>query len=222
MTSNINFYPNNRIKVITEEGYAKSIIQEVDERTLSIGLPMINQTYLAMREGEIYEAIYNDGNGNVFKFKIDVIGRKFEKIPLIVISRPYSIQKIQRREYVRINYTGIVNYYLTPNYPTQNLKNYDILDFNVGYALDLSGGGMKIKIAEEVKKGDYIIAQLKIDNEDIIALSRVVRVERDKEEKYICGLSFLTIEGNEREKLIKYIFNQMRKTLKTNRGDGRE
>lgn len=222
MTSNINFYPNNRIKVITEEGYAKSIIQDVDERTLSIGLPMINHTYIAMRQGEVYEAIYNDGKGNVFKFKIDVIGRKFEKIPLIVISKPYDIQKIQRREYVRINYTGIVNYYLTPNYPTQNLRNYDILDFNVGYALDLSGGGMKIKIAEEVKNGDYVIAQLKIDDEDIIALSRVVRVERDKEEKYICGLSFLSIEGNEREKLIKYIFNEMRKTLKTNRGDGRE
>lgn len=222
MTSNINFYPNNRIKVITEEGYAKSIIQEVDERTLSIGLPMINQTYLAMREGEVYEAIYNDGKGNVFKFKIDVIGRKFETIPLIVISKPYNIQKIQRRANVRINYTGIVNYYLTPNYPTQNLKNYDILDFNVGYALDLSGGGMKIRIAEEVKKDDYIITQLKIDNEDIMALSRVVRVERDKEEKYVCGLIFVSIEGNEREKLIKYIFNEMRKTLKTNRGDGRE
>ncbi len=222
MTSNINFYPNNRIKVITEEGYAKSIIQDVDERTLSIGLPMINHTYIAMRQGEVYEAIYNDGKGNVFKFKIDVIGRKFEKIPLIVISKPYDIQKIQRREYVRINYTGIVNYYLTPNYPTQDLKKYDILDFNVGYALDLSGGGMKIKIAEEVKNGDYVITQLKIDDEDIIALSRVVRVERDKEEKYICGLSFLSIEGNEREKLIKYIFNEMRKTLKTNRGDGRE
>ncbi|HAG43478.1 MAG TPA: hypothetical protein DCL31_09195 [Clostridium sp.] len=92
----------------------------------------------------------------------------------------------------------------------------------MGYALDLSGGGMKIKIAEEVKNGDYVITQLKIDDEDIIALSRVVRVERDKEEKYICGLSFLSIEGNEREKLIKYIFNEMRKTLKTNRGDGRE
>jgi len=222
MTSNINFYPNNRIKVITEEGYAKSIIQDVDERTLSIGLPMINHTYIAMRQGEVYEAIYNDGKGNVFKFKIDVIGRKFEKIPLIVISKPYDIQKIQRREYVRINYTGIVNYYLTPNYPTQNLRNYDILHFNVGYALDLSGGGMKIKIAEEVKNGDYVIAQLKIDGEDIIALSRVVRVERDKDEKYICGLSFLSIEENEREKLIKYIFNEMRKTLKTNRGDGRE
>ena len=93
MASNINFYPNNRIKFVTEEGYAKSIIQDVDEKTLSIGLPMINQTYLAMRQGEVYEAVYNDGYGNVFKFKVDVIGRKFEKIPLIVISRPYDIKK---------------------------------------------------------------------------------------------------------------------------------
>lgn len=222
MASNIKFYPNNRIKFVTEEGYAKSIIQEVDERTLSIGLPMTNQTYVAMRQGEVYEAVYNDGYGNVFKFKIDVIGRKFEKIPLIVISKPYDIKKIQRREHVRICYTGIVNYYLTPNYPTKDLKNYDVVDFNVGYALDLSGGGMKIKIGEEVKEGDYLITQIKIDNEDIMALGKVVRVECDKDGKYICGLSFLTIERNEREKLIKYIFNEMRKTLKTNRGDGRE
>ncbi|GAA0121382.1 MAG: PilZ domain-containing protein [Clostridium argentinense] len=222
MASNINFYPNNRIKFVTEEGYAKSIIQDVDEKTLSIGLPMINQTYLAMRQGEVYEAVYNDGYGNVFKFKVDVIGRKFEKIPLIVISRPYDIKKIQRREYVRISYTGIVNYYLTANYPDKEINKYDIKDFNVGYALDLSGGGMKIKIGEKVNKGDYVIAQIKIDDEEIITLGRVVRVECDKDGKYICGLIFLTIEKNEREKLIGYIFNEMRKTLKTNRGDGRE
>ena len=71
--------------------------------------------------------------------------------------------------------------------------------------------------------GSYVAKEVfNIDDEEIITLGRVVRVECDKDGKYICGLIFLTIEKNEREKLIGYIFNEMRKTLKTNRGDGRE
>lgn len=221
MKNKIKFHPNTVLEIITEEGYAKTTIQEVEEDSISILIPTINGTYLTMRQDEKYEIFYNNKKGGVYKFKIDVMGRKYDKVPLIVLGEPYEVKKVQRRKYVRISHSGIVNYYITKNYPKQKFKNYDILDFKVGYTVDLSGGGLRLRVSEKPELEDYIIMHLNIE-EDFIVLGKVVRVEEDNNGKYTCGVDFLEIEENEREKVIRYVFMEMRRMLKTSGGDSFE
>ncbi|GAA0125340.1 flagellar brake domain-containing protein [Clostridium sp. CTA-19] len=221
MSINIKFHPNTILEVLTEEGYAKTTIQEVEKDTIAIFIPTINNTYLTMRPNEKYEVIYNDRKGKVYKFKVNVVGRKYDEVPLVILGQPYDIRKIQRRKYVRISHTGIVNYYITKNYPKNKLNSYDILDFKVGYTVDLSGGGLKIRIAEKPQLKDYIIMHLNV-TEEIIVLGQIVRIEQDYENKYVCGVDFLEIEEQEREKVIRYIFMEMRRMLKTSGGDNFE
>ncbi|MGG7163956.1 flagellar brake protein [Clostridium ihumii] len=216
--SNIKFHPNTKLEIITEDGYAKTIIQDVEDENIAILIPTINSTYVAMRQGEKYEAIYNDKKGGVYKFKFDVEGRKYDKVPLIVLGEPYDIKKIQRRKYVRISYTGIINYYLLKTYPKKELMSYDILDFKVGYTVDLSGGGIRMRMSEKPDLDDYMIINLNL-NEEIIILGKVVRIEEDGNGKYLCGIDFLEIEETEREKVIRYIFMEMRRMLKTSGGE---
>lgn len=217
MSCKIKFYPNTKIEFFTKEGYAISNIQSLDSGSISVSVPVINSTYLTMKKGEEYEAIYSDLKNNIFKFTVKILDHKKDRIPLIITSEPYDIIKIQRRNYVRISQCVSVKYCLMKEIPDKDIKSYDASNFNFAYILDLSGGGAKIKLEEYAKVNDYVILHLDVDG-TIIVLAKIVRVQQDKENHSICGVKFVNLDFNSREKIIQYIFKEMRRILKNSGG----
>ncbi|ASW43081.1 flagellar brake protein [Clostridium isatidis] len=196
---------NNKLEVFYDKKNYKSVIQDIreKEKEVLISIPVFDGEYLTLATGTIIEQIYYDNNGNVYQFKSKVLGRiKERNLSLYRLSSPYDIKKIQRRDYVRVNFVKAINYLHSNNIEEKYKK---------ALLLDLSGGGMKMKVEEKLEKGDVIFSKIIYEDSIINVNGKVVRVERTDDNKFICGINFSDISEKTREEIIKIVFKVMRK-----------
>lgn len=197
---------NNKIEVIYGEKNYKSVIQDIreEEDEILIFIPVLDGEYLTLVTGRVIEQIYYDNNGNVYQFKSKVLGRIKEKnLSLYRFSSPFDVRKIQRRDYVRVNFIKAINYLSSKDIEKEKYKK--------ALLLDLSGGGMKIKVDEKLDKNDLIFSKIIYDDSIIDVNGKVVRVEKTEDKEYICGINFSDIEERTREEIIRIVFKVMRK-----------
>ncbi|MBU5454797.1 flagellar brake protein [Caproiciproducens sp. MSJ-32] len=196
---------NNKLEVLYDKKNYKSVIQDIREKEeeILISIPVLDGEYLTLATGTIIEQIYY-GNNNIYQFKTKILGRTKERnLSLYRLSLPYDIKKIQRRDYVRVNFVKIINYI--------NAKDIENEKYKKALLLDLSGGGMRIKVEEKLEKDDIILAKIVYENSIINVNGKVIRVERTEDNKYICGIIFSDINERTREEIIKIVFKVMRK-----------
>ena len=94
------------------------------------------------------------------------------------------------------------------------------MEINHAIAVDLSGGGIRFMAEEEGKKDEYLFISMllrSLDNSQLLEIAgRVLycnRVEGDRgKKKYEYRVQFLTRDQKKREAVIKYIFEQERKS----------
>ncbi|MPL99958.1 Flagellar brake protein YcgR [bioreactor metagenome] len=200
---------NCKIDVLWGEDIYKSTIQDIKDEEILITVPVSNGVYLTLGDGEKLEQIFYDNKGNVFGYKSEVLGRITENnIPFYRIGKPFEITRIQRRNYVRVNILQVINY-IKEEELEKEIKEEE--KYEHALLLDLSGGGMRIKIKEELSYNDIIVANLIHDNEKIIVRGKIVRIEKTEDKKYVCGIDFNDIDNVTREKIIRTVFRIMRK-----------
>ena len=196
---------NGNIQILEGEVFYKSNLQDVTESYILIDIPVNNGIYLTMNDNDEIEAEHYVDGGSYYKFNCRVLGRTREgKLNLYKLSKPYNISKIQRRNYVRVD---MVEYAF---YKLQNDNGEEV--WKKGIILDLSGGGMKIKIEEKLSLIDRVTVNIFIaENEKVQIVGEVVRVEKSNTGEYICGLKFKEISERTRDKILQKVFEQMRK-----------
>lgn len=200
---------NSIVAILYKENIYKSSIQDITYNEILITIPVSDGIYLTLNNGDEIEQIFYDHKGNVFTYKTKVLGRYIEKeIPFYRLNKPYDIKKIQRRDYFRVNVVQVINYM-----KETNLKKDIIREENFEHALllDLSGGGMRIKVKEKLSCNDTIISNLTYENEKMVIKGKVVRIEKTEDRRYIYGITFMDIDNSTREKIIKTVFTIMRK-----------
>lgn len=208
---------NNKIEVIWEKQYFKSNIQDINEEYFEISIPTKNGEYIPLRAGDLAEVIYYQ-DLNIFQFDARVIGRKVDGIPLIMLEIPKIYKVVQRRQYYRVaklDYLAVANFeklptgdVYKPNTAKKQRDTNKVLQKVV--LLDLSGGGMRIKVEQPIKYGDILHFFLNTLKGEIEIYGKAVRVERDEQRFYVCGIHFLDLTNLEREKIIQYTFEIMR------------
>jgi len=213
----LNLSINNKIEVIWEKQVFKSNIQDIDEDFFYIGIPTKDGEYIPLRAGDLAEVVYYQ-DLDIFQFDARVVGRKVDTIPLIILQIPTVYKVVQRRQYyrvVKLDYLTVVNFEKLASRDeyksnaVKKLRNPKNLLKKV-VLLDLSGGGMRIKVEEHIKYGDILHFFLNTLKGELEIYGEVVRVEQDEQKSYICGIYFLDLTNNEREKIIQYTFEIMR------------
>lgn len=200
---------NSMVGILWEENIYKSTVQDITENEILISIPVSDGSYLTLKDGDEIEQIFYDDKGNVFAYKTNVLGRYVEKgIPFYRLSKPYDIKKIQRRDYVRVNIAQIINYIRETDLE-KDIKGEE--RYENALLLDLSGGGMRIKVKEKLSLKDSIILNLTYENEEIVVKGKVIRIEKTDDKRYIYGVIFMDIDNLTREKIIKTVFTIMRK-----------
>lgn len=200
---------NRKIDVLWAEDIYKSTIQDIKDEEILITVPVSNGVYLTLEDGEKLEQIFYDNKGNVFGYKSEVLGRITENnIPFYRIGKPFEITRIQRRNYVRVNILQVINY-IKEEELEKEIKEEE--KYEHALLLDLSGGGMRIKIKEELSYNDIIVANLIHDNKKITVRGKIVRIEKTEDKKYVCGIDFDDMDNVTREKIIRTVFRIMRK-----------
>ncbi|MCB2288890.1 flagellar brake domain-containing protein [Clostridium sp. CS001] len=209
----VDFKVNMKLELFIDEKYFNCNIQDITDEYIATNIPVSTGQYIPLSRGTAVEVIYYEED-SIYKFKSSVIGRKFENIPILLLAQPTEIEKIQRRKYFRITLLNSVKYKNLKNEPKTNPKTIEDSEYTNGVLLDLSGGGMKIKVAEHVKQNDFLLVSLTINNENLLVVGQAMRIIKDDEGRFVCGLSFEFLDNSTREVIIKFIFQLMREQMK--------
>ncbi len=153
-----------------------------------------------------------------------------ENLYLLLIEPRSPLEKFQRREYYRFECVMDMQYMMITDEEAEieditELKEHHRLNYpedlaREAIAVDISGGGLRFVANMPGTKGDYLVLSLRLENESMNYLLEIVgkvllcqEIESgDKEKKYEYRINFLMRDQKEREKIIKYIFEQERKS----------
>lgn len=153
--------------------------------------------------------VYYTTDRAAYKFKSKILKRTNKPIPLLLIERSDSVNRIQRRDFFRLDVTGKVDIYkMTSNksYPKK---------VAAARLLDISGGGIQMQLQKKLEKGEEILLSLKnILRPKEFIKSKIVRVKKENNEVYNYGVKFKEIEKEQREEIIKWIFAYQRQSRK--------
>lgn len=209
----VDFKLNKKLEILVDEKYFNSNVQDVTKDYIAISIPTNAGEYLPLSKGAMIEVIYYEEE-NIYKFESTIIGRKFENIPILLLAKPKEIKKIQRRKYVRVPLIQTAKYINFKNDPKTNLSKIDAKKYLKAVLVDLSGGGMRVKVSEEIKSNDFLLVSLTVNEEDVLIVGQTKRIVKDDDGRFICGLSFESLDNGTREQLIRYIFQLMRNQMK--------
>ena len=158
-----------------------------------------------IRRGKELTLVFIGRNG-LYKQPVEV--RQFKRDPILSLEviRAGELKKLQRRRYVRVPVGEEIEY------------SVDNGNFERGLMVDVSGGGIKLKIdeldgLEEGKEIDLKLLPLSL-SQDIIK-GQVVRVREEEDSdtgeiSYNLGIKFLGISDKVREEIIEWGFVKQR------------
>lgn len=217
--TDVNFKVNSKCEILIKNKVYKSSIQDIGGDYVGISIPISNGEYAPLNNNDQVTVVYYNEN-DIYGFNAGIIGRKMDKIPIILLTKPKDIKKIQRRKFFRVNLLKEVQYLKTDkNISDSALERLtrNSKAFTKAFMIDLSGGGFRLKTKEEIKSGDIFIIKIPLDHEDIFVLSNCIRVFKDMDSNlYVSGFSFFNIDAKMQDKIIAYVFGIMREQMKKN------
>lgn len=204
-----NLDVNDRIEVVVGDKSYKTLVVDIQEDFLKINIPVFNGDYLMLHTGEKIEMnSYLDEN-RCFNFHSEVISRGKEgSIIYYKISIPFDVKKIQRRNFFRVGLLDTIEY---KNITNVNKEDIDNIPYKEALMVDLSGGGLKLKTKDAIKKDDVLLISMMIKDTLIELKSDVVRVENTEQKDYVCGVKFLNITEAQIDIIIQELFEVVRR-----------
>jgi c-di-GMP-binding flagellar brake protein YcgR len=181
-----------------------------------------------------FNAVFNTKKG-MFQLTGEITKRgRFENFPVYVFEPSTDLKKVQRRDYFRFECLISVNILPIPEdvalLPNMVLVEDDLEKYGNTYGspvegniVDLSGGGAKIHAKNDINTDRYMYVSFRLKsssvNEVINTIARKVRSEHKKElGVYEHRIEFLFKEAEDREIIIKYIFDEERRLRKKDQG----
>lgn len=192
-------------------------IEEVQEEALIASAPIRLGHVVAVKPGTPVEVQYHRHH-TMYGFQATVLDFRPGHLPLITVTRPAEVRKVQRREHVRWPVSLPVT--VIPRTGPGEVR---------GRAVDLSGGGLAADLPGEWEGGQEVRLQfsLRPDRPEtcVEAEARVVRVWRPEASEGAApargirraprvAFEFTRIAPSVRERIIRYIFARQREFLR--------
>lgn len=179
-----------------------SRVEEITKNYMVIAMPMSKGYPIFLQAGEPFFGKIML-NSSAYRFKSNFLDKKMHPIPIWKIAIPYDIEKVQMREFVRIEAMLPVSIQFMPI--EENSQPIHML------TKDISGGGTQIVSKQSIIIGSKLQLNIDIPDFGMITVSgEVVREDRPQADNalYWIGLKFLDIQEKDRNKIIKYIFKK--------------
>lgn len=205
---------NKKIEIEVKEGVYrgtfKSRIEGVEDREITITVPIKKGEYMPLRVGTRVSLMVYDETA-ICVFQCRVTGRKKGNIPLLVLELPDTFKRIQRRNFYRLK----INLPLL--YRPLTIDDEEEEEFFKGDMVDISGGGLQMRFTSE--EDIYPISarlEFKIDFPDLGELwLKGMVVSRFKRKGVIhIGVKFYNITTKVQDDIVGWIFKKMRSMRK--------
>lgn len=200
---------NDRIEVIGSEKSYRSLIIDKNDEFIWINIPVNDGEYLMLHSGESVNMNLYSEDGRCFNFSGNVISKgKQGNVLFYQLTSPYNIKKIQRRNFFRVDTINTVEYKNITNVSVEEIFN---MPYEKSLMVDLSGGGIKLKLKENVKSQDTILVKLLVKGRELILKGNIVRIENTEDKEKLCGIKFSDITQGQSDLIIEELFEIMRK-----------
>ena len=188
MSVKVEFLFNSKIEIEYNDELYKCNIQDVTDEYIGISIPVHDGKYLPLAKGEKVTGLYFHGK-DIYKFETVVVGRKIEKILIIMLKKPEKITKIQRRNFARVSLMLNVCCVLVCTEKNMYTIGDNQIEFFDAYSLDISGGGMRLaidrKFEKKIQRGNMLMVTIPLINENLTVKGKIVRVENDRKNPMI-------------------------------------
>ena len=208
---------NDRLQLIikgTDEEVPTTYLSRVEnicDGEITISWPTSRGIRAPVHDGDILSLFYTDTHA-VYLLDACVLRRLPEPIPLVVARAAGSVQRIQRREYVRV--PAMVDVRLSARVITAK-PSRDAeagTDFITTRTLDISGGGFAINHAASPRTGtlyDVVLSVPTLD-EPLKMTAKVVRSESAVDPVrgvyFRIGFAFIQVKESVRRQIVSYVF----------------
>lgn len=220
----------------TSKTYVSQVVDFIDEDTISIASPIKDGLIVILERWANYRLYFYTVKG-LYQCNCLVLKKYREnKMPMVMVKLTSELEKIQRRQYYRLECIHEIEYRLI----TEEERNLEkkLLDGRIisteeraevrkrlaqlnnlwiqACITDISGGGCRFNSEEELKPGDKIIIKLdfllKNELKKLDITAEVIATEKmyNRYGVYEHRVEFSDIKPKDREDLIKYIFEQER------------
>lgn len=214
------------------DSYISKIQNILDNGDIEIDRPTRERKPVSLPSGVRLEFLFY-AEDDIYRCIAHIKDRyRQENLYLFRIEQKTPLERFQRREHYRFECAIDMQYQPIKDdevgiTPIGELKEHHRLTYpedleKDAVAVDLSGGGMRFVGYEQGRQGEYMVVSLPLENESMSYTLEVVACvltcqqmkkrigEQDNRKKYEYRVKFLVKNPEDREWIIKYIFEQER------------
>jgi c-di-GMP-binding flagellar brake protein YcgR len=188
------------------EGVYRSRVEGISGESLTLAAPYRNSEVIHLPRGTEVTVSYFDQVA-VYFVECLVLSYNLGHVPTVVLGSPINTKRVQRRNFVRLD-TRIPMRYMVLDDNMQPLSE----EFTAT-TVDISGGGLMFTTGSPIEQGNTLEIRVCFDDgTTLTAIGKAVRVidNVSGQDKKSVGVEFSLIEERERDKIIRFIFNQQR------------
>lgn len=187
-----------------------SRVEEINNEHILLSAPTYRGEILPLRTGMRIKVSYVL-NDCAYSFNTSIVARKKGPLPIIIINKPHKIIRVQRRHWVRVASTLDIEYSSISATPESNLT-------YTGKTIDISGGGVRFITKGALEPGEIINLKIYLPSRSpVITKARIIRIlekAKSEGESNKAVLEYSDINENDRERIIKYVFEKQRELIK--------
>lgn len=213
---------------------------EAGKRCAKISMPIENKVIVPLEIGDVYRIVIYTSNG-LYQCTSKILKRYRENsLYMLDIQFIGRLEKYQRRQYYRLICDMAVSHrtqnkdeivlqdrLVADNFETPEQKQACIdelanmeFDWEKGYVVDISGGGIRFNSPVKYEKGDIIVLKIvaaELGSEPCVVNLKVLQsAKRDVDTggRFEIRGEYVDINNVMRENLIRYIFEEQRRRIK--------
>lgn len=216
-------------KTENQKTYASSIYEIVSEDTLEIMMPVEKGKLILLPVDSEYNLVFY-GESGLYQCFARVVDRyKSSNVYILVVELTSNLRKYQRREYYRFSCVLDMCARSLQEEELDSLEDIAAYDLTPGLPLkrsvivDISGGGLRFLASQMYEPGSmlYICYNLLIGEEDkkyeVIGKVLDARKLENRPGTWEHRVQYYNMDKKVREEIIKYIFEEERKSRKKER-----
>lgn len=216
---------------LTPATYASQVFEIRNDNILRVSMPIEHGRIIPLSKGKKFDAFFYTAKG-LYQCRVIIIDRfKINNIYMMDIELLTEPVKYQRRQYYRLELNIPVRYMQITETESNMMANEEELperlenlsEYHTGDTIDISGGGLRFTGDALVEKGNKLAVVFDIDYEGnieryLLAADVIMSFAIPQHHgMYEHRVEFKDISKENREMLIKYIFQEERKIRKNNR-----
>jgi c-di-GMP-binding flagellar brake protein YcgR len=196
------------IELVDEQGLTirhPSRVENITKDELYLATPMQNRTSITLPEGEKVKIRFWDIFTS-YAFETKVICNTYTQIPVVVLQHPINLKRVQKREYVRVQYTLDVQ--------VKWVNDQGECIENTCKTRDISGGGLMLMLKKrfDLKKDDTVNMKFEIDDKEIETDGKVIWNDFELDSDGIIinslGIKFTTLIETDRKHIVQSVYHR--------------